>query len=405
MNINDLITIANKRNASDLHIEGGSPACLRIQGKISHLSEMISHEETESICKFLIGSKSWSEFLKNGSWDLSKVIEKTRCRINIFRSVKGLSMAIRLLVSKPVTIKNLNLHPDLGRIANFSNGLVLFSGATGSGKSTTMAALIEEINAKKPFNIITLEQPVEYLFSSKKSLIRQREVGKDTFSFTQGLKDALREDPDLIVVGEIRDQESMKLTLSAAETGHLVFATIHSASASEAINRIVCSFTSGEQEAIQAQLADSLNAVICQSLIHRSCVDLNVPICEILFTNDAVRSSIRSGNPAKIKDCIMTGSQDHMWTKDRYLKWIEGKSDWVNMETFRNYLPEDISGQHQPFKRLSENRVRTVKKSDKASSVNPGSSKTYSISDAESDPQLIIDDSDVDLGSLLDELS
>lgn len=404
MNISDLIIIANKRNASDLHIEGGSPACLRIQGKIFHLPEMISHEETESICKSLIGSKNWSEFLKNGSWDLSKVIEKTRCRINIFRSVKGLSMAIRLLVSKPVTIKNLNLHPDLGRIANFSNGLVLFSGATGSGKSTTMAALIEDINTKKPFNIITLEQPVEYLFSSKTSLIRQREVGKDTISFTQGLKDALREDPDLIVVGEIRDQESMKLTLSAAETGHLVFATIHSASAAEAINRIVCSFTSGDQEAIQAQLADSLNAVICQSLIHRSCVDLNIPICEILFANDAVRSSIRSGNPAKIKDCIMTGSQDHMWTKDRYLKWIEDKSDWVNMEQFRNYHPEEISGKNDSLRKYSGDRVKRKKKPDNVPPKDHSLYQTNFVSET-GDHQLIIDDSDVDLGSLLDELS
>ena len=197
----------------------------------------------------------------------------------------------------------------------------------------------------------------------------------------------------------------MKLTLSAAETGHLVFATIHSASAAEAINRIVSSFTSGEQEAIQAQLADSLNAVICQSLIYRSCIDLNVPVCEILFSNDAVRSSVRSGNPAKIKDCMMIGSQDHMWTKDRYLKWIEGKSDWVNMETFRNYVPEDSYEKSRSLEKKPENLDRTVIKTNRLSTANPGSSNPASNTESESDHQLIIDDSDIDLGSLLDELS
>ena len=397
MDLNGIVSLGTNAQASDIHIEDGLSIFFRIGSKLKNSSEKISRQQMETICKKIIGRTNWNDFLIQGSWDLSRVIEGNRCRINVFRTSRGFGLAIRLLISRPISVKNLNLHPDLLNIIEKPHGLVLFSGPTGSGKSSTMAALIEEINIRNYRHIITLEHPIEYFFNIKKSLIRQREVGRDTPTFAQGLKDCLREDPDVIVVGEMRDQEAMRLTLNAAETGHLVFATVHSSTAPEAVARMIGSFHASEQDSVKQQLADTLVGVICQNMTYRDDVGLNVPECEILFSNDSVRSIIRSGNTTKLKDSIMTGAKDHMWSLDRYRNWLARKSDWFKQQNFPDFSPEEASP------RPAYNPIVSTKVEEKQRKPSVTSKQRKNIDDYESEPDIVIEDDD-DLGSILEHL-
>src|SRR5208337_3616769 len=208
-------------------------------------------------------------FLERRSFDFSRTIHGARCRINVLQSSRGVGFAIRLLAAFQATVEKLNLHPDLKKLVAPTHGLILVSGPTGSGKSSTLAALIQEINLADARHIVTVESPIEYTFRPQRSYIRQREVGRDTPSFEQALHDALREDPDVLMVGEMRDPETMRLTLSASETGHLVLATVHSSSCAEALQRVVSAFPAEIQGSVAAQLADCLVAVISQRLRFR----------------------------------------------------------------------------------------------------------------------------------------
>jgi twitching motility protein PilT len=237
-------------------------------------------------------------------------------------------MAIRILSSFQATVEKLNLHPDLKKFIRHHNGLILVSGPTGSGKSSTMAALIQEINLAEARHIITVESPIEYSFRPRRSYIRQREVGRDTPSFEQALLDALREDPDVLMVGEMREPETMRLTLSAAETGHLVLATVHSATCAEALQRVVGSFPSEIQGAISAQLADSLVGVISQRLRFRPELNIRVPECEILMATHAVKNFIRTREFFRITTALETGADNDMWTFQRYNRWLDGRTQW-----------------------------------------------------------------------------
>ena len=236
-------------------------------------------------------------------------------------------MAIRLLSAFQPSLKKLNLHPDLLEILRHPHGLVLISGPTGSGKSSTLAALVEEINRRHAKHIITIESPIEYHFRPQQAYIRQREVGRNTPSFSQGLIDALREDPDVLLIGEMREPEVMRQTLNAAETGHLVLTTLHSGSVVETLQRIVAAFGTEYQYGVRAQLADALMAVVCQRLIYLPDLNIRVPECEILFTNLTTKSVIREGKFFKLNDVIQTGAQDRMWSYDRYRKWLESVID------------------------------------------------------------------------------
>ena len=247
-------------------------------------------------------------------------------------------MAIRILSAFQPTLEKLNLNPDLREILHRSHGLVLVSGPTGCGKSSTMAALIQEINLTHAKHIITIENPIEYRFKIQRSFIRQREVGRDTPSFSQGLIDAMREDPDVLMVGEMREPEVMRQTLNAAETGHLVFATVHSGSVVEALQRIIASFPAEFQNGVRAKLADSVLAVICQRLIFLPRLNIRVPECEIMFTNLTVKSVIREGKFFKLNDVIQTSAAEKMWSFDRYRRWIDERADWYLGGTFE---PED----------------------------------------------------------------
>jgi twitching motility protein PilT len=222
-----------------------------------------------------------------------------------------------------------NLHADLRKLTDATSGLVVVSGPTGSGKSTTLAALIEEVNSARARNIITLESPVEYVFSNRRSFIRQREIPTHSPSFEQAITDALRENPDVLVIGEMRTPEVIRLTLNAAETGHLVLATLHSATCAEALSRICMSFAPEIQGSIRAQLADCLVGVVCQRLEDLGAFGFPVPRCEVLYANIAAKGTIRAGQLSQIPNVIQAGGEDGMWTFDRYQRWIEQKKDWV----------------------------------------------------------------------------
>ena len=328
MELESLIESAAASGASDLHLEGGMPAAVRARGALRVLGEPIAPKLLTAMARELIGETQWPVFLERRSFDLSRTIHGVRCRINILHTSRGVGLAIRLLSSFQATIEKLNLHPDLKKLVKNTHGLILVSGPTGCGKSSTLAALIQEINLTETRHIVTVESPIEYSFRPRRAFIRQREVGRDTPSFEQALHDALREDPDVLMVGEMRDPETMRLTLSASETGHLVLATVHSSTCAEALQRVASAFPAEIQGAVCAQLADCLVAVVSQRLRFRSDLNIRLPECEILMPTHAVKSFIRTRDFFKIVSAIETGADSGMWTFQRYAKWLEGRSNF-----------------------------------------------------------------------------
>jgi twitching motility protein PilT len=325
-----LIGVARDHGASDLHIEAGLPAALRIRGQLRALDQALPPKDTLAMAQSLLQSEGWNQFLQRRSADLSVTAQGIRCRINILQTARGVGMAIRILAAHQVTLEALNLHPDLKRLAQAHTGLLVVTGPTGSGKSSTVAAYVEEINQTEARNIITIESPIEFLHRPKKAYLRQREVGRDTPSFEQALMDALREDPDVLVVGEMRDPSTMRLTLSAAETGHLVITTMHSGTATEALQRLVSSFSPEAQSSVRAQLADCLVGVIAQRLRYRPDLKLRVPECEVLIMTHATRAQVRAGDFHKLASSIETGAEHGMWSFARYSHWIENRKQWFN---------------------------------------------------------------------------
>jgi twitching motility protein PilT len=238
-------------------------------------------------------------------------------------------MAVRLLSAFQNNLRACNLHPDLKRLTESTTGLIVVSGPTGSGKSTTLAALVEEINTDSARNIIAIESPIEYVFTNRRSFIRQREIPTHSPSYEQALVDALRENPDVLVIGEMRTPEVMRLTLSAAETGHLVIATLHSATCAEALTRMCMSFPAEIQGSIRAQLADCFVGFVCQRLEFLSDYRLRVPVCEILLPSAASKGTIRGGQFSQIANVLQSGGESGMWNFDRYQRWVAQKKDWV----------------------------------------------------------------------------
>jgi twitching motility protein PilT len=328
MDLDSLIGLAVESGASDLHLEAGLPAALRVRGALRTVGEPVPAKLLLDMAQGVIGHEEWERFVAQRSFDLSKTIHGVRCRINVLHTARGVGFAIRLLASFQATIEKLNLHPDLKKLVLPSHGLILVSGPTGCGKSSTLAALIQEINLSDSRHIVTIESPIEYNFRPRRSYIRQREVGRDTPSFEQALVDALREDPDVLMVGEMREPETMRLTLSASETGHLVLATVHSSSCAEALQRVVSAFPSEIQSSVAAQLADCISAVICQRLRFRESLNIRIPECEILVATHAVRNFIRNRDFFKISSSIETGADHGMWSWQRYRSWLENRSGW-----------------------------------------------------------------------------
>jgi twitching motility protein PilT len=329
MLLDAFIAQARSQGASDVHLEPGLPPAFRIDGALRVQGEPVTGQTLVEAAREVVGEDNWAFFLQRRSFDLSLPIAGTRCRINVLHSSRGVGLAIRLLAAFAATLERLNLHPDLGRLAHLPHGLVVVSGPTGCGKSTTLAALIQEINLSDARHIVTLESPIEYVFKPRRAFIRQREVGRDTPSFDQGLLDALREDPDVLMVGEMREPETMRLTLNASETGHLVFATVHSSSTIDALQRLVASFSPEIQASVRAALADCLQTVVCQRLRYRPDLKIRIPECEVLVATHAVRNFIRIGEMFRINPMIETGADHGMWTFARYQRWLESRRDWA----------------------------------------------------------------------------
>jgi twitching motility protein PilT len=315
--------------ASDLHLEAETPIVARIRGDLQTLGAVVSGAALAQIAGDLLGEERWREFIERGSADLSLAVGGIRLRANFFRTVRGTAAAIRLLAPNVKDLRACNLHKDLRKLIEAESGLIIISGPTGSGKSTTLAALLEEINATRARHIVTLESPIEYLFANRQSFIRQREIPTHSPSFEQGIVDALRENPDVLVIGEMRTPEVMRLTLNAAETGHLVLATMHSATCAEALTRLCMSFPSDIQASVRAQLADCLVAVCCQRLEFLSAARLHVPRCEILLPTSGAKGTIRNGNFSHIATVLQSGGEEGMWTFERYQRWIDQVTDWV----------------------------------------------------------------------------
>src|SRR5258705_8696248 len=290
MELESLIETAASKGASDLHLEAGMPPALRLRGTLQIEGEPVPAPMLLTAARQLVGEQQWPVFLERRSYDLSRTIRGVRCRINVLQTARGVGLAIRLLASFQATIEKLNLHPDLKKLVKNTHGLILVSGPTGSGKSSTLAALIQEINLTETLHVITIESPIEYTFRPRRAYIRQREVGRDTPSFERALLDALREDPDVLMVGEMRDPQTMRLTLNASETGHLVLTTVHSATCAEALQRVVSAFPPEIQFSVAAQLADCLLAVVSQRLHFRSDLNIRVPECEVLIATHAVKN-------------------------------------------------------------------------------------------------------------------
>lgn len=328
MNLETLIGAARQQGASDLHLEAGLSPALRIRGSLRMAGEPVPAPALVAFARDLIGESHWPAFLERRSADLSKTIQGVRCRLNIFQTARGVGMAIRLLASFQATVETLNLHPDLKKLVAHPHGLILVCGPTGSGKSSTLAALIQEINLTESRHIVTIESPIEYAFRPRRAFLRQREVGRDTPSFEQALLDSLREDPDVLMVGELREPETMRLTLNASETGHLVLATVHSSTCAEALQRVVSAFPAEIQSGVCAQLADCLVAVIAQRLHFHPALNLRLPECEILTASHAVKNFIRTREFYKIASALEIGADHGMWSFARYRSWIDARRKW-----------------------------------------------------------------------------
>jgi twitching motility protein PilT len=323
------IESARSLGASDVHLETNTPIVARIRGELQTVGAPVPGDRLLQASQDLLGTEGWALFQERGSADIAVALRGVRCRASFFQTVRGIAIAIRLLAPSTKDIRACNLHPDFRKFTEAATGLVIISGPTGSGKSTTLAALIEEINGSRARHIVTLESPLEYLFANRLSFIRQREIPTHSPSFEQGIVDALRENPDVLVISEMRTPEVMRLTLNAAETGHLVLATMHSANCAEALSRLCMSFPADLQASVRAQLADCLVAMSCQRLDFLPAQRLRVPRCEILLPSSGARGTIRAGNFSQIPNVLQSGGDEGMWTYDRYHRWMQHFSDWV----------------------------------------------------------------------------
>lgn len=336
--LKELLEITRKSQASDLHLSVDHPPVLRIDGDIVPLvkEKILTSLDTEALAKSLMGEDRWARFSEDKEMDFSYSFDdKARFRVNIFFQRGSIACALRLIPSKIKNIDELNLPPILHEFTSANQGFVLITGPSGQGKSTTLAALIDEINHSRTDHIITIEDPIEYIFEDDRSIVDQREVYQDTLSFARALKSTFRQDPDVIMVGEMRDPETMAIAITAAETGHLVFATLHTNSAAQAVHRIVDTFPSEQQGQIRAQLSSSLLGVVSQRLIPRIKGGL-IPACEVMISNAAIANLIREGKIHEIPLVIETSAERGMISLNRSLSLLV-KNKEISLENALSY--------------------------------------------------------------------
>ncbi len=327
-----------KEQASDLHLSANHPPVLRISGRLVGLvkESTLARKDTEGLAQALMSKEDFTRLLERKELDFSyNFKDKARFRVNVFFQRENVSCALRLVPSKIPTIKELNLPEILREFTKPSQGFVIIAGPSSHGKSTTLAALIDEINHTRAVHIITIEDPVEYLFKDDRAIIDQREVNRDTLSFARALRSTFRQDPDVIMVGEMRDPETIATAITAAETGHLVFATLHTNSASQTIHRIVDSFPSQQQQQIRAQLSGSLLGVVSQRLIPRIRGGL-IPATEIMLANPAVANLIRENKIHELPLVIETSGDKGMNSLNRSLANLVKQKE-ISLENALNY--------------------------------------------------------------------
>jgi len=337
--LKELLTITVTERASDLHLSVGHPPVLRLAGNLIPLvkKKKLTSEDVRSLAEVLMQEEQKQRFLENKEVDFSYhfVEEEARFRVNIFLQRAEVSCALRLIPAKIPTIEELHLPPILHQFTKASQGFVLITGPSSHGKSTTLAALVDEINHSRTDHIITIEDPIEYVFEDDRSIIDQREVYQDTLSFARALRSTFRQDPDVIMVGEMRDPETMATAISAAETGHLVFATLHTNSASQTIHRVVDSFPPTQQGQIRAQLSGSLLGIVSQRLIPRTKAGL-IPACEVLINTPAVANLIRENKIHEIPLVIETSAEIGMISLNRALAGLVKRKE-ITLENAINY--------------------------------------------------------------------
>src|SRR6188474_2832552 len=344
VDIAQLLAFAVKNNASDLHLSSGVPPIIRVDGDVKRINmPPLKHKEVHSMVYDIMNDKQRKDFEEFLETDFSFEIPKlARFRVNAFNQNRGAGAVFRNIPSVVQSLDDLNAPKIFKDISMHPRGLVLVTGPTGSGKSTTLAAMINYINDNRPDHIITIEDPIEFVHESKKCLINQREVHRDTLGFSEALHSALREDPDVVLVGEMRDLETIRLALTAAETGHLVFGTLHTSSAAKTIDRIVDVFPASEKEMVRTMLSESLRAVVSQTLLKRNGGG-RIAAHEIMIGTPAIRNLIREGKIAQMYSAIQTGQAQGMQTLDQNLQELmmkglitkeEARFKAVNKESF-----------------------------------------------------------------------
>jgi len=345
--LKELLEVTIAQRASDLHISVGHPPVLRVAGRLIALVKRnkILKEDSEELAFALMNEEQKQSFLKEKEIDFSYDFKGgARFRVNVFFEQGNVASALRLVPDEILTIEELNLPPILHELVRHSQGFILVTGPSSQGKSTTLAALIDEINHLKAVHIITIEDPIEYIFKDDRAIINQRELKQDTLSFNGALKSVFRQDPDIIMVGEMRDSDTISTAITAAETGHLVLATLHTNSAAQSVHRIVDSFPPVEQNQIRVQLSGSLLGIISQRLVPRIRGGV-IPSCEILINTPAVANLIRENKVHEIPLTIETSAEIGMISLDRYLANLVREKE-IALETAQNYSlnPSSLRG-------------------------------------------------------------
>ena len=314
-----LVSSCAKNGITDLHIRTGQPVAVRKNGHLHFQRDIVfDTADMEELLNRLTSERQRRQLAERWSVDFSVYLQDAQMRLNAFYSADGLGLAVRFLPSVVPDFESLNLHPSLRDLCALHHGLILICGPTGNGKSTTIAAMIREINQTRAAHVITLEDPIEYRFTSEKALMDQRELGAHFLSFEQGLLDILREDADVIMVGELRDPETMRLTINAAEAGHLVIATLHAGTPEEALLRLCNAFGEGAQDFARAQIASCLGAVVVQHMEILPRVGFRAPVLSILRSNNSVKNIIRENRLNQLESIIQAGKGEGMFTFERY---------------------------------------------------------------------------------------